>query len=355
MMKKKLIRGALILCAVLLVLAGACLIARGSLARTQQSQRAAERFAGESGQKFMQYTCFFTRDDLKNLEGIYELRQKFRDAFASADLVTPEGGSLFNDAWSTTGSLKIYSEHGNATTSVVAVGGNFFDFHPLPLRSGSYLRQEDLNKDRVVLDEILAWMLFGSPDVAGMDVTIDGKPYVIAGVVVRESDKASRKFAADGPMLYIPFESWLSLHSKAGVDCYEAVLAEPVDGFTQTVLETNFPVGNGILQQNTGRYSLGASVRMMKAFGTRGARESAAILPYWENAARYVEDWCTLLAFLAFLLLVIPALCALVAFVWGWILARKVLKKELPRFFRWVGDFFYSLSSKLRRKKNENQ
>ena len=37
----------------------------------------------------MQFTCFFTRDDLKNLEGIYALRQKYQDAFASADLETP--------------------------------------------------------------------------------------------------------------------------------------------------------------------------------------------------------------------------------------------------------------------------
>ena len=351
MSKRKLIRGVLVLCGVLVLLAAICLLARGPMAGSQQSQLQAERFAGESGERFMQFTCFFTRDDLKNLEGIYALRQKYQDAFASADLETPPGGSLFCDAWSTTGSLKIYSEHGSATTSVVAVGGSFFDFHPLPLRSGSYLRQEDLMKDRVILDEVLAWMLFGSPDVAGMEVTIEGKPYLIAGVVSRESDKATKKFAADGPMLYIPFETWLSLEPKAGVDCYETVLAEPVDGFTQTVLETNFPVGNGILQQNTGRYSLGASVRQMKAFGTRGARESAAILPYWENAARYVEDWCTLLAFLAFLFLVIPALCAVVGFVWGWIAVRGLAKRYLPGFFRRVGDFFYALSSKLRRRK----
>ncbi len=351
MMKRKLIRGALIRCAVLLVLAAACLIARSSLARTQQSQREAERFAGDSGQRFMQFTCFFTRDDLKNLEGIYALRQKYLDKFAEADLETPEGGSLFRDAWSTTGSIKISSDHGNATTSLVAVGGSFFDFHPLPLRSGSYLRQEDLMKDRVILDEVLAWMLFGSPDVAGMQVTIEGKPFLIAGVVVREDDAATKKFAADGPMLYIPFETWLEFQRNAGVDCYEVVLAEPVDGFTQTVLEENFPVGNGILQQNTDRFTLGASVRQMRQFGTRGARESAAILPYWENAARYVEDWCTLLAFLMFLLLILPAICALIAFVWGWILARKYLKKYLPGFIRKVGDFFYALSSRFRRKK----
>ena len=353
MKRRKFIIISLIVCGVMLILAAACLITRTSMAKTQQSQMQAERWAGESGERFMQFTCFFTRDQLKDLESVYALRQKYSDKFAEADIEPSPGGSLYCDAWSTTGSVKIYSEHGNATTSVVAVGGSFFDFHPLTLRSGVYLRQSDLMKDRVVLDEVLAWMLFGSPYVAGMQVDIGGKPYVIAGVVQRESDKATKKFAEDGPMLYIPYESWLELDSKAGIDCYEAVLPETVDGFTQTVLETYYSVGDGVLQQNTGRFTLGASIQQMKNFGTRGVRTSAAILPYWEHAARYVEDWCTLLAFLALLLLIYPAICALVAFVWGWIILRKILKTHMPGWVGAVGDKLYAISSKLYKGKHD--
>ncbi len=353
MKKRRFIIVSLIICGVLLILAAACLIVRGSLAKTQQSQMQAERWAGESGQRFMQFTCFFTQDKLKDLESVYALRQKFSDKFAEANLEPAPGGSLYCDAWSTTGSIKISSEHGSTNTSVVAVGGSFFDFHPLTLRSGVYIRQSDLMKDRVVLDEVLAWMLFGSPYVAGMQVEIGGMPYVISGVVQRESDAATKKFAEDGPMLYIPFESWLNLNSQAGIDCYEVVLAEPVDGFTQTLLEDNYSVGDGVLQQNTGRFTLSASLQQMKKFGTRGTRTSAAILPYWEHAARYVEDWCTLLAFFALLLLVFPAICALVAFVWGWIIVRRLLKKHLPGFIGKTGDRIYAFSSRFYKGKRE--
>ena len=351
MRKRRLLITALVHAGVLLLLAAVCLIARGVLAGTQQSQREAERWAGESGQPFVQYSCLFTRDGRKELESVYELRQKYRDAFSEADLEgDPE--KLFCDAWSTTGSVRVDSVHGYAQAAVTAVGGSFFDFHPLPLRSGSYLRQEDLMKDRVMLDEMLAWILFGSPDVAGMEVEIDGMPYQIAGVVSRETDRASGKFAEAGPMLYIPYETWLKL-AEGGIDCYEAVLPEPVEGYAQTLLETNYPVGDGVLQRNTDRYTLGASLRLMRAFGTRGARTSPAVLPYWENAARYVEDWCALLAFLALLLLVFPALCAAAAFVWGWILLRKVLIKYLPRLFSKAGDGLYALSGRLHRKKGK--
>jgi hypothetical protein len=353
MKKRTFITVSLILCGLMLLMAVACLVARSVLAGSQQSQKQAERWAGESGERFMQYTCFFTQDALKDLESVFALRQKYLDSFAEADLEAEPGGSLYCDAWSTTGSVKINSEHGNATTAVVAVGGSFFDFHPLTLRSGVYLRQSDVNKDRVVLDEVLAWMLFGSPDVAGMQVDISGRPYVVAGVVQRESDKATKLFAEDGPMLYIPFESWLNLNSRAGIDCYEAVLPEPVDGFTQTVLETNYSVGDGVLQRNTDRFSLSASVAQMKKFGTRGVRTSPAVLPYWENAARYVEDWCTLLAFLAMLLLIYPAICALVAFVFGWIVLRKQLIKHLPGFVSKVGDKLYAFSGKFYKGKRD--
>ncbi len=353
MKKRRFLIVSLIVCGVMILGAVCCLIVRGVMAKTQQSQMQAERWAGDSGHEFMQFTCFFTQDQLKDLESVYTLRQKYSEKFAEADLEPAPGGSLYCDAWSTTGSIKISSEHNSATTGVVAVGGSFFEFHPLTICSGVYLRQNDLMKDRVVLDEVLAWMLFGSPNVAGMQVEIDGKPFIISGVVQRESDKATKKFAEDGPMLYIPFETWLAISPKAGIDCYETVLPEPVDGFTQTVLESNYSVGDGVLQQNTDRFTLSASFRQMKNFGTRGTRTSAAILPYWEHAARYVEDWCTLLAFFALLLLVFPAICALVGFVWGWIILRKVLKTHLPGWLGKVGDKAYAFSGKFYKGKRE--
>jgi len=353
MKKRRIIITALICCGVLILLASVCFVVRGTMAKTQQCQFQAERWSGDSEQEFAQFTCLFTRDELKDLESVYALRQKYSDKFVEANLEANPGGSLFCDAWSTTGSVKISSEHGTATTAVVAVGGSFFDFHPMVLRSGSYLRQEDLMKDRVVLDEILAWMLFGSTNVSGMQVEIGERPYLISGVVRREGDTATQKFAEDGPMLYIPFESWLNIESEAGIDCYEVVLPEPVDGFGQTLLEENYAVGGGVLQRNTDRFTLSASTQLMQNFGTRGARTSAAIFPYWENAARYVEDWCALLAFIAMILLIIPGICALIALVWGWILARKQLKKRMPGIISKIGDGLYALSGRVHNRKKK--
>lgn len=73
------------------------------------------------------------------------------------------------------------------------MGGEWFSFHPLTLRSGSYINEDSLMHDQVLLDEKLAWQIFGSYELAGMTVTIGDKPFVVAGVVAIESDKASQK------------------------------------------------------------------------------------------------------------------------------------------------------------------
>ena len=58
------------------------------------------------------------------------------------------------------------------TAKTIRGGRGLFLFHPLPLRSGSYISNRDFTYDRVVLDEELSWALFGSYDVAGQTVWI---------------------------------------------------------------------------------------------------------------------------------------------------------------------------------------
>lgn len=98
-----------------------------------------------------------------------------------ASLEAPEGGSLYQDAWSGTAtSVAVSGPAGKSNVKTYGVGGDFFLFHPYTLLSGSYIAESDFAQDRVVLDENLAWQLFGSSDVAGMEVTIGERNYPVA-------------------------------------------------------------------------------------------------------------------------------------------------------------------------------
>ena len=352
-MRKRLWLTAGILCGVLLISGIICLCVRGKIADSIQSAKQAERWAGDSEMDFVQLSCYYGKQDEKNLEGIYGFRQKLNDNFTEEGLESPGGGELFCDAWSAMGKLHVSSDLSDTDTEVLAVGGQFFDFHPMELLSGSYLRWDDITRDRVVLDELLAWVLFGSSNVAGMDVEINGIVFEIAGVVRQDDSKAIQQFRSDSPTLYMPYDTYQSM-SSGGVSCYEIVLPEPISGYGEGLIEDNFPVGNGVLQQMTGRYSVSGSWAVLKDLYLRGTQTKAVALPYWENAARYEEMRCAMWLLAALILLALPALVLLVVLVWAILKARKGVIKGAPKAAHGIGDFFYKLSSKLSRKKKRD-
>jgi len=102
-----------------------------------------------------------------------------------------------------------------ARFSVIAVGGNFFDFHPIRLLSGNYITPDDLMQDRVLLDEETAWLLFGGTELSGMSFKINGVPFVVAGVIQREQDFASEKAYSSGMGIYMSYDGYSSLFEEA--------------------------------------------------------------------------------------------------------------------------------------------
>jgi len=228
--------------------------------------------------------------------------------------------TLFCDAWSTGGKVKISSATGQGEVYAIAVGGSFFNFHPVRLLSGSYINESDLMQDRVLLDEDTAWLLFGGTELQGMNVKINGVPFVVAGVIEREDDRASEKAYTNGMGIFMSYEAYSALTENAGISCYELVMAEPVDNFSYNFTDEKFPIRGGEIVENTGRYSPASLFKVLKSFGTRSMQTHGVIYPYWENAARYIEDWCALLLLFTVLAAVIPIISIL---VWAVKLIRR--------------------------------
>jgi hypothetical protein len=298
----------LILCAALTLTAVGCFIVALLMSRALESQRAAERWQGESEMEFRQLSCFLPVDEKLSLNQIYQFRSDMMKRLNEAALDAGGGQTLFVDAWSCTGKALASTDLGKGDASVIAVGGNFFHFHPLRLMSGSYFQEGDLMQDRVLLDEELAWVLFGSSDLQGLTLKIDGVPFQIAGVIQREQDFASHKAYTAGMGLFMSYDAWKSLHETAGITSYELVLAEPVKNFGANFTREKFPIGHGEIVVNSGRFRMGRLLGLVGQFGTRSMQKLGVLLPYWENAARCTEDYCALFVFLGWLFLLIPAI-----------------------------------------------
>jgi len=130
-----------------------------------------------------------------------------------------------------------FSPSGRVTEEVNAIGagGDFFLFHPLKLVNGSFFSGSDLMQDKIIVDEDVAWQLFGSNDIVGQQVTIEGVPYLISGVIERESGRLN-DFAGNGSsIVYVSYET---LHKNlmakgqiANINHYEVVMPNPVKDF----------------------------------------------------------------------------------------------------------------------------
>ena len=415
-MKRNRLRILLAVNAALLLLAGGCFLTFFLLSGTLDSQKAAARWAGDGpaaadaapaltgggsapsgggnapsgggsapsgggtapsgGGKtasaplaFTQLSCFMRSGDRVTSGDVYTLRMSLESRLSGDSLTAPPGGRLYTDAWSTAGSLKVTGEHGSADCDVLAVGGNYFLFHPLMLLSGSYLSEDDLSQDRVLLDHELAWRLFGGTDLVGMTVYLgaDPRPFTVAGVVEREQDFASRKAMGDGMRLYLPYRTYSDLVTGASspsaapsstgaaeraadggtgrgsgtgsggvqtapppIQCYELVMPQPVDGYAEAFLKENLKQHHGETVNNTERFTLSAVLSLLRDFGSRSMRLTDVVYPYWENAARCLGDWCALFLALALCFAVLPAGSALVALLVLLVRGRAVLARRIP-------------------------
>lgn len=314
-----------IVCAIFALLAIAFGLTAHILGGKLASQQMAERWRGENELKFSQVSCYIPVDEKISLEQIYTFRTEIVKKLEEAAIEDQNVDTLFADAWSTTGRVNVASGLGKGEAAVIAVGGRFFDFHPIRLISGSYFGENDLMKDRVLLDEELAWLLFGGTELDGMEMTINGQPFVVAGVIEREQDFASKKAYTAGMGLYMSYEAFSGLQSAdagaegdvqtvadAGASCYEFVMAEPVDGYAKSLADEKFPIGHGEILENSNRYGFERMIKLIGQFGSRSMQTLGVAYPYWENAARCIEDWYGLCLFLALLFAVLPVIMIIV-------------------------------------------
>lgn len=290
---------------------------------------AAERWRGDNEMSFTQVACFLPESSPKSREEILQFRRTLDQKLTEASLTAPAGGSLYADAWSASARLRVSGDHGSAEVTAIGAGGEFFLFHPLVLRSGSYLSPNDLMQDRVVLDEALAWQLFGGSDVAGMSVTINEKPYYVAGVIRRENDFATREAYLDGAGMFIAYDTFCEL-TQQDITCYEIVLPDLISGFGLQLVEENFDVGLGDIVENSTRYSAANLLSVAGDFGKRSMRNNGVIYPYWENAVRLTEDYLALLLVLMLLFLLCPVVSLTVELIRALVKTGKYAKKKIP-------------------------
>lgn len=363
-MNKKLLITALAAANVLSIGTGVTLTAVGSsLAKSQSYNYAAQRWDSEKG--CTQLSCFFTDDAAYSVQSLPYIKQSLTDKLKNVGVIAEDGQTLIPEAYSrNAGQMTVTCDRtGRSEAMVTATGGDFFLFRDFKLLDGAFYTESDIMQDGAVIDRMLAWELYGSEDIAGMSLYLNGVKFYISGVIDTPQTKQEKKTAGDMPRVYISYDGYKLLNGgySEGYDsptstltCYECVVPNPVENFAYNAL--NDQLGGTYntsiaIVNNTERFDSSKLAKKYKNLSDYAISDKPLIYPYWENASRITEFRLTGIYHFRKLTYIIPVLTSLLLIVLGWRAGGRLRKKITENFSNSVTKFFYRRSILKEQKK----
>ncbi len=347
---------------------------------------------------FGQASIFFSQGTSVTESKIKEFEYRISNAMTedAIDDGTDEEDTIDNwtDCYSSVGSITAMANNKSVEATAIGTGGDFFVFHPVTLITGSYYNGDDLMNDKVVIDENLAWQLFGSNDIIGETIEISGVPHIITGVARFDSDKMSKAAGINGPICFLSYYSLYNYGSVYGtsvssafrsssdtkssdssstsnasnstsdsasysesdpgaISCYEVVMPNPVDGYARSVLAGKLGMDEKsvLVVDNKERFGIIPMLNVINAFPTRSMRTFNVTFPYWENIARGWEDILAMVV-MAQLLLYILVFLLIVWITVSWYNNRTWRTKDV---IKKINDKVYDFQSHNKRRKNNGK
>lgn len=272
----------------------------------------------------------------------YSVDKKLKEDSISA----AENARVWVYGYSTLGKVSVASKTGNVNVKAIGVGGDFFLFHPLKMITGSYFSSENVNSDLAIIDRDTAFALFGSTDVVGQAIEINGSRHIINGVIDRDAGRLNRLAGNDEPIIYLSYETMKGFGYEY-LNMYEALIPNPISHYALDLAENNVSVEKNYYEaiENTGRFYYTHLLKNATKFGTRSMNSKGIIYPYWENMARGMEDYLTPLAVIGVAAFIFPAIIACYIVIRLWRL-RPIHREDIK-------DYIERLIEKARRKRQD--
>lgn len=114
---------------------------------------------------------------------------------------------------------KVSFEGRDIDSNILGVSSSFNNFYNVNISTGSFLNESSINENEfcAVLEDRLAYKLFGNENVEGLKIKIFDKNFKIVGVIKRDSGIV-QNISDDGfDKVYIPLKTLIKLDEKAKI------------------------------------------------------------------------------------------------------------------------------------------
>ena len=305
-----------------------------SIAGSLKYNYAAERWTqGKGGAS--QISCYFSNDSGFTVENVEAVRNSIASSLSNSGVETNK--TVIPDSYYAQLGKSTVTCNRNASSQaeITAVGGRFFLFRDFNLLKGAYFSENDNMHNSIVIDRSLAFKLYGSENVIGFSVYLNGVKFAIAAVIADPQTKYEKECAGDIPHAYIPYQAvGLISADVKNVDSYECIIPEPVDELAYNTVNSIFNESykdKCLIIKNTDRFSSKVIQKQLKTMKQSVVMDKAIELPYWENASRMAAFALSILYFIKVLLFIIPsATCLFIAIIFSKRLRYRIvtLKKQ---------------------------
>lgn len=335
--------------------------AGNSIAKSQSYNYGAERWDDSGGST--QISCFFTEDAGFTTDMAGGVRANMLSQLKNISIVPEEGEKLIPEAYSTpAGKMTVRCDmSGRSEAEVTAVGGDFFLFRGFTLLDGAYFDSDDIMQDGAVIDRGLAWALYGSYNVAGMNIYINGTKFYIAGVIDDSQTKEEKQTAGEFPRAYISYDGVNLIQGTEAVQdsggdmasdalkkitVYECISPDPVENFAYNAvseyLKSSYE-GKVSVISNSERFQPSVRAKAFRKLSDYAVADKPVVYPYWENASRIAEFKLSGIYFYRRLTYIIPVLTllCLLFLLYKWIekMRRKLADKTADAVTRAIYNY----------------
>lgn len=308
-----------------------------SMAGSQSYNTAAARWDPKGG--CSQISCFLAEDSGLTTDTVGGVTAALYGSLQKISVVPEEGKKLIPEAYSTpAGQMSVKSDttSGSSEVSMTAVGGDFFLFRDFRLLNGSYFTGDDIMQDGAVIDRSLAWSLYGSENVSGMNIYINGTKFYIAGVIDDPDTRQEKKTAGELPRAYISYEGAGLVTGESEplkrITCYECICPDPVKNYAENSVRDFFDSAyreKCTVVNNSSRFKPSVRAKEHKNLSDYAVTKNSVVYPYWENASRIVEFKLTSLYFYRRFTYIVPLLTLLAAVIFLYRLWGKTWRRGL--------------------------
>ncbi len=336
----------------ILVILDVLLIVSVLLIRFFQSEREERMYSQQAGERWgtedvecAEVSAFFAESKKTTVEEISGIRNDIMKKLYDDTYIDEREGVTHRswiDAYSAVNQFEVSRNDRSLLANVYGVSDDFFQIHPIPLKSGGYLNpvktmtEESDGEDpyQIILDENVAWNIFGGNDVAGMKVWMGGRVFTVMGVVSAAETKTEEMAYGNYDAVYVPYAAF----SKMGVEdypitCYEAVMPNPIPNYAFNTLAEACDVvemtdaekenqrsslffGDTEILDNTNRFSIPALYKYIKSKKYMTMRTDSVTYPYWENVARFEVERASRVLILCCILLILPIVTVIGTIIW---------------------------------------